>query len=429
MLVSVVQIKILQSSALESSRMRLREKSSPGEPEMIAKLLWIFAGIAASIPAQAHVKWFSKMADCGTSPITTLNIFSSPLFVGLSIAAAVAMTALVIADGRISRGDNLAVRSAARLDRAAADWMMPFLRLGIAAYFAGIVIYFSAAPIILTAELKTDAAWVPVLQLGIAATVLMRRGALLAALGIVILFAHAIQRYGLFHMLDYPFFLGLAAVLGIGQVWGHDKRQLAFAILRVTMGVSLLWCGVEKWLYPDWTYELLRADLKGLLMTGLSPKLIVMGAGFVEFCLAFILIFGRLASQVAAAVLLAVMMSAIPVVGMVDALGHLPILVVLLILAMTQNPIACHASAPGKRGNDVGAAISFMVSVPGFIGAYYLSHELAYDALDQANWINCLVAGLLLVLLAYRIVRTAPVIFGPLYVLTCRSPRIGVVTI
>jgi hypothetical protein len=395
---------------------------------MIAKLLWIFAGIAASIPAQAHVKWFSKMADCGTAPITTLNIFSSPLFVGLSLAAAMAMTAVVIADGRISRGDNLAVRSAAWLDQAAADWMMPFLRIGIAAYFVGIVIYYSASPIILTAELKTDAAWVPGLQLAIAATVLMRRGALLAALGIVILFAHAIQRYGMFHMFDYPFFLGLAAVLGIDQVWGQDKRQLAFAILRVTMGVSLLWCGVEKWLYPDWTYELLRADLKGLLMTGLSPKLIVMGAGFVEFCLAFILIFGRLASQVAAAVLLAVMMSAIPVVGMVDALGHLPILVVLLILAMTRNPIGCHASAPGKRCNDLGAAISFMVSVPGFIGAYYLSHELAYGALDQANWINGLVAGLPLVLLAYRIVRTAPAIFGPLYALTRRSPRIRVIT-
>jgi hypothetical protein len=140
-----------------------------------------------------------------------------------------------------------------------------------------------------------------------------------------------------------------------------------------------------------------------------------MGAGFVEFCLAFVLIFGRLASQIAAAVLLSVMISAIPLVGMLDLIGHLPILVVLIILAATRNPIGRVAPEPGKRGNDLDAAFSFMVSVPGFIAAYHLSHEIVYGTMGKVNWTEALVAGILLALLLSWIVRTAPETFSKVY--------------
>ncbi len=381
------------------------------------KLLLLFAGIAVSLPAHAHVKWFSMMADSASTPITTSNMISSPLFVGLTVAAFAAMFAVAAIDGWISRGDNLAVRAAAWVYHEAAKLIAPLLRIGVAIYFVSIVVYFYGSPIILTAELKTDAAWVPVLQLAIAATVLVRRSAILAALGIVVLFAYSVSRYGVFHMLDYPFFLGVAAFLSIDSVCGQKRQLQGLGILRVTVGVSLLWCGVEKWLYPDWTHELLQSDLRVLLETGLSPTLIVMGAGFVEFCLAFVLIFGRLASQIAAAVLLSVMISAIPLVGMLDLIGHLPILVILIILAATRNPIGRIAPESGKRWNDLDAAFSFsfIVSVPGFVAAYYLSHEIVYGTLGKANWIEGLVAGVLLALLLVRIVRTAPETFRQVY--------------
>jgi hypothetical protein len=213
-------------------------------------------------------------------------------------------------------------------------------------------------------------------------------------------------------MLDYPFFLGLAAFLSLDSIYGQERQLQGLGILRVTVGFSLLWCSVEKWLYPDWTQELLQTDLRVLLGTGLSPKLIVMGAGFVEFCLAFVLIFGRLASQISAMVLLSVMISAVPVVGMLDLVGHLPILVVLIILGASRNPIGRVAPGPAKRWNDFDAAFSFIVSVPGFIAAYYLSHEVVYGALGKVNWAEGMVAGVFLALLLAWIVRTAPEIFS-----------------
>jgi len=375
---------------------------------MQLKLVLLFAGIVASLPAHAHVKWFSMMANCVSTPITTLDIVSSPLFAGLTLAAFATIFAVAAIDGRISRDDSPAVRAAAWVDHEAANLIAPLLRIGVALYFLSIAVYFYGSTIILTPELKTNATWVPVLQLAIAATVLVRRSAILAALGIVVLFAYSVSRYGVFHMLDYPFFLGLAAFLGIDSICGQKKHLQGLGILRVTLGFSLLWCATEKWLYPEWTLALLQSDLRVLLATGINPKLIVMGAGFVEFCLAFVLIFGRLASQIAAAVLLSVMISAIPVVGTLDLIGHLPILAILIILAATRNPIGRSAPEPGKRRNALDPAFSFMVSVPGFIAAYYLSHEIVYGAWDKVNWTEALVAGMLLALLLVWIVRTAP---------------------
>lgn len=382
---------------------------------MKQKLGLLIAGIVVSLPAQAHVKWFSMTADSASTPITTLDMVTSPLFVGLTVAAFLTMMAVAAIDGRISRGDNPALRSATWLDHEATKLIAPLLRIGVAIYFVSIVAYFYGSPIILTVELKTSATWVPVLQLAIAATVLVRRTAVLAALGIIVLFVYSVSQYGVFHMLDYPFFLGLAAFLSIDSLYGQKRQLQGLGILRVTVGASLLWCGVEKWLYPGWTHELLQSDLHVLLATGINPTLIVMGAGFVEFCLAFLLIFGRLASQIAAAVLLSVMISAVPLVGMLDLIGHLPILVVLIIFVATRNPIGRIAPEPGKRWYDLDAAFSFIVSVPGFIAAYYLSHEIVYGALAKVNGTEGLVAGVLLALLLFRIVQTAPETFRQVY--------------
>ena len=374
---------------------------------MNPKLVLLLVGLSAALPASAHVKWFSKTANCMTAPITTLEIIALPLFWFIGAAAVAAMFATASVDLRWSQGNHLATRWAARLNDNAARFIAPLLRLGTAVYFLCVVFYFSASPIILTAELKTSAPWVPVVQLAIAATVLWRRGALLSALGIVVLYAYSASQYGLFHMLDYPFFLGLAAFLGLDAAFGRKLHAPALGILRVAVGVSLIWCGVEKWLYPGWTFELLQTDLKVLLTTGFSPDLIIMGAGFVEFCLAFLLIFGRFSSQVAAAVLLAVMISAIPVVGVIDLIGHLPILVVLVVLATTRNPLAGGAPESVESWSAQQLALTFTVAVPGFIGAYYLSHEIAYGAIGKMHWTEIGIAALLVTVLAMRIAHTA----------------------
>lgn len=375
---------------------------------LMRSLVFILAAMTPLI-GHAHVKWFSKMANCVSSPNTPLDSMYSALFIGLGCAALAMMLLVILIDWWISQPNGIVTRHAARVEHHVTGYVSPLLRFGLAAYFILIATFFRDSPIILTPELKTGAAWVPILQVLIAVMVLSRRRAGIASLGMVVLYVYAVISYGWFHMLDYLYFVGIAVFLVIDSRYAQAKGWLGLSILRVAVGISFLWVGVEKWMYPDWTYELLQQDLRGILM-GFSPRFVVMVAGYVEFCLAFILLFGRRSSQVAPVVLLLFMVSAIPMVGMVDAIGHLPILIVLLILAATRNRIG-YFPMPRSPWHESGPVISFIVSVPGFIGAYYLSHELAYHGLHPTNWSESLVAALLMVLLGCRIWMTARKIF------------------
>jgi hypothetical protein len=78
---------------------------------------------------------------------------------------------------------------------------------------------------------------------------------------------------------------------------------------------------------------------------------------------------------VAAAVLLLVMSAAIPLVGVVDAIGHLPILFVLFLLATTRNRL------PGWLAGyawwtPLDLCKVYLVGVGGLLGLYFLSHAL-----------------------------------------------------
>jgi len=366
-----------------------------------------FAGTIAPLSAHAHVKWFSTIADTRASPLTPLEAISSPLFIRVSLVAAVVMLVVALIDGRISHRSNQLIRLSALLEGRVEDFISPLLRVGVAVYFVAGVLYFHDLPIILTPELKTTAIWVPMLQLAIAATALFRRTVLMAALGIVGLYVYAVSTYGWFHMLDYPVFIGIAICLAMGSVRGVDKRDLMLTILRVTTGFTLLWAGVEKWLYPEWAYQLLEHDLHVILM-GFSPEFVVLGAGFVEFCLAFVLMSGRFASQVASAVFLTMMILAIPLAGTIDLIGHLPFIVVLLILATTRNSVVHDRQMPVSRMDAISHAFSFGVTILGSIGAYYISHEFAYTGSRPINWTMTLLASCLVALLMSRILETAP---------------------
>jgi hypothetical protein len=146
-------------------------------------------------------------------------------------------------------------------------------------------------------------------------------------------------------------------------------------LLRLLVGTSFLWVGIEKWLYPDWTADVLLHHLPMLLM-GFEPGFFVMAAGFVEVALAFLLVFGRLSSQVAAAVLLSLVCSAIPLAGVVDAIGHLPMIAALLILATTRNRLPEQVQElVAARPTDLSG--TFVITVTGLTGLYFLTHQLA----------------------------------------------------
>lgn len=350
-----------------------------GHPAWVAlAVLLVFVGLPEQ--ADAHVKWFVSY-DLFCPPRAPFSVISSTYFLGFSAVLAPIMFGVAYADHRLAQSGFMHAYGtsgfAQRLGRAAdvvGEFTPAIIRYSAAVFFFILFLY---GQFILTPELKTSAVWVRWLQLAVALLALSPRTAWIAALGIVALYAKSIEEYGLFHMLDYPIFLGVAAYLFMWSRFRARTAPLADAVLRSFSSVTLLWGGIEKFAYPEWSFALLAE--RPALTFGFNPEFYMIAAGFIEFSAAYLLITGRLASRAAAIVLLFFFLSAIMPFGLIDAVGHSVIIVVLLVLAFGRsNVVSPHFDLRGPRATAIAHVGMFFAVLVLLMGAYYGSHFLSY---------------------------------------------------
>lgn len=353
--------------------------------------------------ALAHVKWFARDIDCGMSPQSLLSLFSSYSF--LTQAALYFFFMLLVAqvDFYVGKSKMATHRWALAVDDRFRPHAAAFIRLALSLFFIVAVFYNGSTPVYLTPELKAHSTWVPYLQVGIAAALLLRRTTWIGAIGIAALYAAAIANYGWFHLLDYPIFLGVAVFVTIDSIWGERKIACALAILRLATGITLMWAGGEKWLYPWWSYPILNNQLKDILF-GLDYNAFMYLAGFVEFGAAYALVFGRRTAQVAAAVLLVPFIAAIPVFGPVDAIGHSPIIAVLIILIVTKNHLPQEFLGADRWDGTINYAFKSLEAVFFTIGCYWLLHSLAYPQTNREGLDQTVIALVMMLPTASKIV-------------------------
>jgi uncharacterized membrane protein YphA (DoxX/SURF4 family) len=333
-----------------------------------------FATVAV-VPALAlsHTRWFTTVANDVTPPLPPTRLFASPEFLTLFLVTWAIAVGVQGVDAALRERRHVFSALLEHTDRRMTDFAPTLVRWAMAFYFASIAGVFGAAPITLAPELKASASWLLPVQLLIALGLVLPRGVIPSCVAIVLLYAYSAGLHGWVHMVDYHLFLGICAYMVLHAVSRQLGATTGLLLLRLLVATSFLWVGIEKWLYPQWTEDVLLHQLPMLLM-GMDPAFVVMAAGFVEVALAFLVLFGGVSSQVAAAVLMGLMLAAIPVAGMVDGVGHMPMVVGLFILATTRSRIAdClpQVSAP------VGTTLSgtYFIAVPGLVGLYYLVHE------------------------------------------------------
>ncbi|MCW7539708.1 hypothetical protein OOT46_17865 [Aquabacterium sp. A7-Y] len=363
----------MASASLAQRGMPLQGDVVPrGVPRVLPRAT-VAALAGVPLGAEAHVKWFSRVVNCATSPLGIADVVTAPLFIGLYLSALVTIGAVLCVDRAVPR---YTFRGAGPFALADASRAARFLRGAVAVYFVSVAGYAMYRPYILTPELLSSAAWLPAVQLGIALTVLWRPTVWIGVCGLLLLYAYAMWMYGWFHMLDYLYFIGIAGFLALHALGSSRRDTAAPWVLRLFVGFSLMWVGVEKWVYPAWSYDVLNRELRQLSV-GVDHRLFVMAAGFVEYCLAFLIVFGGLSSQVASVVLLTLLLGAIPLAGTLDAVGHLPLVVALLIVAVAPQPMTSPA-AGGNTGKTRWDLCSFALSIPGLIALYQLAHRVAY---------------------------------------------------
>lgn len=316
--------------------------------------------------ASAHVKWFCAF-NIAEQPRGLENVLC------FDLEWLLALSVLWLLAGALFEATRPGQSLLQALNRVTAPLEQNtdnILRGTLAFFFISI---WAIGGIILTPELKTTSPVIGMTQLFIVASLASRKTLPLAGLGIVSLFVYATSQYGVFHLADYPIFLGVAVYLilvGLGRDF-FGIRPLD--IVRWAAGITLMWASVEKWAYPEWSFPLLIQHPS--LTLGFDPELFMRAAGAIEFALAFALIWTPLLARIAAIILTGMFVSAVFEFGKVDMIGHSAIIAVLVVIAADSR----------KRGERLSLK-PFLVPA-GYGGAfaatlfaYYAAHSLIYGS-------------------------------------------------
>ena len=323
------------------------------------------AAVGALCPgnASAHVKWFCAYNVAG-QPRGLENVLCpdfeqltglalAVLLIGCVLEGTVVGTALLQALDRVTGG----LRSNTEI----------LVRAVCGAFFVAL---WTMGGILLTPELKTASPYIPWLQLAIAAGLIWRRTLPLSALGIVVLFGLSVRDYGVFHLMDYPVFLGLAAYLALTGLGKSPFGVRPLDIVRWAAAITLMWASIEKWAYPQWTFPLFITH--PAMTMGYDGEFFMRAAGVIEFTLAFSLAWTPLVRRSAAIILASMFVSAVIEFGKIDAIGHSAIVVVLLAVA------ADNGGARATRPRLLFAPVSYGIALAGFLAAYYVAHAALF---------------------------------------------------
>ena len=327
--------------------------------------LALLVNMVLASEASAHVKWFCGF-DVAGQPLGLANVLCPDFefLVGLSI--------LALLTGCLIEGTTLGAAMIRSLDRATQfvhDHTETMFRAGCAFFFIAI---WATGGILLTPELKTNSNLIGAIHLGIAAGMLSRRTMPLSAIGIAVLFATAIWNYGVFHLADYPVFLGYAAYLALIGLQRDFYGIRPIEIVRWSAGITLMWASVEKWAYPEWSYPLLAQNPEMTL--GFDAAFFMRAAGAIEFALAFGLLWTPLIRRISAVVLAGMFIAAVFKFGKLDLIGHSPIIVVMLALAADRGRQGVLAQYPWLI--PIGYATALATS----LALYYGSHALLFGS-------------------------------------------------
>lgn len=342
----------------------------------VGALILVFTNSSAS----GHVKWFCSTADVREMPKALQAVLTPTFMVIFSVFATMVFLGFIL-DGGAARRWPLLASCGERFDNIEER----VVRVAIGGYFlllwdkGAVVPWEHGTRALLTPELDVSRAWIGTVQALIAVLVTTRVTCVFAAVGVLILYGDGIWQFGIFHMTDYVFFPGIAAYLALTAYGTAKALRLRVPILSGSLAFGLMWTAVEKFVYPQWTLQIVTVH--PVLDFGFDPRFVVVMAGFVEFTLAFFIMTGRGLVRFGAAGYALIFVGAIPTFGHLDAVGHIPIVGILLAVCL-------HGASPLQRVlrvNDLGrianaAAIAgvYIGTLSVFLAMYYGLHAAEY---------------------------------------------------
>lgn len=394
---------------MRTDRAATREKdewapSSGGSRIMKTVLLAGYSMIgvlAMPMTATAHVKWFVN-CNVADDPLPATAVFTKTFFVFFSIFLVLLYVGCKFERTALGASiSQLLDRMMATLHRRADD----LLRSVAAVSFA---LLWADGSLILTPELKASSMWLSAIHLLVPIYMFWSATLPAAGVGIIVLYGHGIATYGLFHMLDYPVFIGLGVFFVLSVSQNAKLQAFRFDFLRWTLAASMLWPAMEKFVYPGWVAPI--AITHPEITLGFDVTTVVMAAGVVESGLSFALLWTPLVRRVAALVFILLLTAATFDFGKVDGIGHLMIITVFLVV------VANPTGAP-ERCRPILAPLVASIAVPAVIFLYTGGHALYYGP-KSASVAPLMISAALLAFIYFslnavrRLGRPRPLVIG-----------------
>ena len=324
----------------------------------------VIAVILTPMSASAHVKWFVN-CNAADDPIPPMEVFTKTFFLFFSVFLVVLYIGCVFE--RTALGANISQvldRITATLHRRSDD----LLRSVAAVSFA---LLWADGRLILTPELKASSMWLSAIHLLVPIYMFWRATLPAAGVGIIVLYGQGIASYGLFHMLDYPVFIGLGVFFMLSVSENERLQAFRFDFLRWTLAASLFWPAMEKFVYPGWVAPI--AITHPEITLGFDVTTVVTAAGVVEAGLSFALFWTPLVRRAAALVFILLLTAATFDFGKVDGIGHMMIITIFLVV------LANPAGTP-ERCRPILAPLVGCIAVPAVIFLYTGGHALYYGS-------------------------------------------------
>lgn len=332
----------------------------------VALLLGLSGFLALTTPAAAHVKWFVPY-NVGEQPVQLRGVLDSNFFVLIALSLALIALGAFIETTFVGKAILRALDSITGVLNVGSEYIMR------AIFGVFLLALWQHGGIILTPELKTQTAVISWLQLLMAVSLIWRPTMMITAGGIFVLYGFALTHYSVFHMMDYPIFLGIAIYFGAMSLNLKVFSVEPATVLRWATGLTLIWASVEKWAYPEWTYTLALSHPG--MFAGFSKEFFLCASGAVEFSLAFCLLATPLLRRISAIILLGMFVGAILPFGEIDAIGHSAIIAVLLVVIGDNTP------SNESQQEIWRSAVGFSGALVLVIGSYYALHALIYSTL------------------------------------------------
>ncbi len=282
----------------------------------IFKFLLTFLLLALfNIPeAEAHVKWFTD-GSYADRPLRLGEIMEGRFFYTLFIVTLVTVVFGVWLDSKISKAGWYL-----RVD----GWLenrknYATIVLRVAAAMVLILSWQSNAMIVPTIPVPEKFQWLGWFQFVMAFCLLIPRLVPIGGIGMILIWVIGNITLHPFHMLDYLMFAGIGVYLVFATIKDGKFKDVGLVLLYITVGFSLCWVALEKFVYPNWSLFLIKEHPN--LAMGLNFDFFLKSVGFVEFGLGFLLLVCLLQRPLAIIITIVFFITS-SVFGKTEIIGH-----------------------------------------------------------------------------------------------------------